>query len=151
MTKALLIGIGHSFRGDDAIGPMVAESLKGIQGLDVLIHHGEGTDLMERWAGYQTVIIVDATCSGTEPGTIRVWDALADALPAGLFPKGSHVFGLAEGIEMARIMDRLPQAMSIIGIEGRSFTAGDVMTPEVEMATTQAKVIIIDMLSLQTI
>lgn len=144
MTNTLLIGIGHSFRGDDSIGPMVVESLIGTDGLDVLVHHGEGTDLMERWAGYQTVIIVDATCSGAEPGTIRVWDAVADALPAGLFPKGSHVFGLAEGIEMARIMDRLPQAMTIIGIEGRSFAAGDTMSPQVDLARGAVQKLIID-------
>lgn len=136
--KKLVIGIGHSFRGDDAVGPLVAESLRATPGLDILVHHGEGTDLMERWAGYDRVILVDATCSGTEPGTIRVWDAVAEALPASLFPKGSHVFGLAEGIEMARILNRLPPMLKIIGIEGQTFSAGTKTSPQVDRAITEA-------------
>lgn len=141
--KNLVIGVGHPFRGDDAAGPMVAESLRGTAGIDVLVHHGEGSDLMERWAGYDAVVVVDATCSGVEstigPGTIRVWDAVAQPLPAGLFPKGSHVFGPAEGVEMARILDRLPPSLTVISVEGRAFAAGEAMSPEVDAAIPHAK------------
>ncbi|HSV28933.1 MAG TPA: hydrogenase maturation protease [Candidatus Omnitrophota bacterium] len=135
--KTLLIGIGHQYRGDDAVGPLVAGRIAAMNlpDLDVLAHHGEGTDLMERWAGYDRVVVVDATCGGGEIGTIRRWDAVAAPLPAGLFPKGSHVFGLAEGVEMARLLGRLPAAMTVIGIEGELFSAGDVMSPQVEQAS----------------
>lgn len=133
--KLLVIGIGHPFRGDDAVGPAVVEAVAALNlpNVTTLAHHGEGTDLMERWQGYDDVIVVDATVSGVTPGTIRQWDA-AQALPAALFPKGSHVFGLAEAVEMARLLDRLPPKLSVIGIEGADFTMGAAMTPAVHQA-----------------
>lgn len=132
--RALLVGVGHRFRGDDAAGPAVAELVAAAArpDLDVIEHHGEGTDLMDRWSGYDGVIIVDATCCGGEPGTIGRWDAAAAPLPAGLFPKGSHVFGLAEAVEMARLLGRLPKSLVVIGIEGRRFSAGESRSPEVD-------------------
>lgn len=145
--NSLLIGIGHSYRGDDAVGPMLAEALSGTAGLDVLVHHGEGTDLMERWTGYNKVVVVDATCSGAEPGTVRIWDAIAETLPTGLFPKGSHVFGLAEGVEMARILGRLPPVLTVVGIEGRSFSTGDAMSAEVSGAAPRTALLILKYIS----
>lgn len=133
----LVIGIGHPFRGDDAAGPRVAEALAGIPGLDTLVHHGEGSDLMARWQGFDRVVLVDAMVSGVAPGTIRRWDALAEQLPAALFPKSSHVFGLAEAVEMARLLGRLPKVLTVIGIEGRDFAMGAAMIPEVAAAVEQ--------------
>jgi hydrogenase maturation protease len=121
--KTLVIGIGHAFRGDDAIGPLVAERIRAL-GHEAIVHHGEGTDLMERWAGYDCVVIVDATKSKALAGTIRRWDPIAKPLPAQLFPKGSHVFGLVEAIELARTLGRLPAKMTVIGVEGADFTMG---------------------------
>lgn len=130
--KALVIGIGHPFRGDDAIGPRLAEALAGTVAAEVIAHHGEGTDLMERWQGFDRVIMVDAMVSGAAAGTIRVWDAIAGSLPANLFPKGSHLFGLVEAVEMARLLGRLPPALSVVGVEGVRFGMGEPLSPEVE-------------------
>lgn len=129
----LILGIGHPFRGDDGIGLLVAERMAAakLPGVTALTHHGEGSDLMERWAGYDRVVIVDATRSDAPAGTIRRWDAVAEKLPAGLFPKSSHLFGLAEAVEMARLLGRLPAALTVIGVEGKDFTAGTTLSPEV--------------------
>ena len=132
--KALVVGIGHPFRGDDAVGPRLAEALAGTIAAEVIAHHGEGTDLMERWQGFERVIVVDAMVSGAAVGTVRVWDAVAGALPANLFPKSSHLFGLVEAIEMARLLGRLPPALSVIGIEGVRFAMGEALSAEVEQA-----------------
>lgn len=122
--KTLVIGIGHPFRGDDAVGPRVAEALSGKVAAEVISHHGEGADLMERWQGFDRVVLVDAMVSGALPGTIQVWDAVAAPLPARLFPKGSHLFGVAEAVEMARLLGRLPPAMTMVGVEGGGFAMG---------------------------
>jgi hydrogenase maturation protease len=42
--------------------------------------------------------------------------------------------GLPEAIELGRAMKRLPSRMLFLGIEGRDFTAGEGLTPEVERA-----------------
>ncbi len=151
---ALVIGVGHRFRGDDAVGPLVADRVadlvaaRGLSGVAVIEHHGEGTDLMERWSGHDRVVIVDATCSAAAPGAVRQWDAAAAPLPAGLFPKGSHVFGLAEGVEMARLLGRLPSHMIIFGIEGRSFAAGASLSPSVDRSVNEVARKIIEVLLL---
>jgi hydrogenase maturation protease len=134
--RALLIGVGHPFRHDDAVGPLVAEAVAklNLPDLSVLDHHGEGTDLMARWQGYDRVVLVDASCSGAVPGTVTAWDVAKQDLPAGMLPKGSHVFGVAEGIAMARLLGRLPKSFTVVAIEGRDFTAGLGLTPEVEAA-----------------
>ena len=136
MTSALVLGIGHPFRGDDGIGPLVAERLAALHlpGLTALAHHGEGTDLMARWVGFDVVVVVDATRSGAAPGTVRRWDAVAETLPAALFPKSSHLFGLAEAVEMARRLGRLPPRLTVIGVEGRDFAPGTGLSPEVAAA-----------------
>jgi hydrogenase maturation protease len=134
--KRLLVGIGHPYRNDDAIGPRLSEMAAGRlpAATIILTHHGEGTGLMELWHGFSEVVLADATCSGSAPGTVRVWDAVAAPLPAGLFPKGSHLFGVAEGVELARRLGRLPAALSVVGIEGSDFTAGQSLSPDVEAA-----------------
>jgi hydrogenase maturation protease len=135
----LVIGIGNPFRRDDGIGPAVAEALA-LEGVAVLVHHGEGMDLMERWAGFDRVVLADATCSGAAPGTVRIWDAAAADLPGGLFPKSSHVIGPAEAIAMARLLGRLPAYMMVVGVEGRDFSAGQGFSPAVAQALERAVV-----------
>ncbi|HTH18065.1 MAG TPA: hydrogenase maturation protease [Magnetospirillum sp.] len=132
----LVIGIGHPYRGDDAIGPRVAEAVAalGLPGVETLPHHGEGSDLMERWQGHEFVVLVDAVVSGAEPGTVTWWDAVAQPLPKSIFPKGSHVFGVAEAVEMGRLLGRLPPRMLIAGIEAKDFAMGAPLTAAVARA-----------------
>lgn len=132
----LVLGIGHPFRGDDGLGPLAAERVAALArpGVTAFAHHGEGTSLMESWQGFDAVVLVDATRSGAAPGTIRCWDAAAQSLPAALFPKSSHVFGLAEAVEMARLLGRLPPRLMVIGVEGKDFAPGATLSPEVAAA-----------------
>ncbi|MGE5503370.1 MAG: hydrogenase maturation protease [Actinomycetota bacterium] len=133
-----MIGIGNAFRRDDGVGPAVVEALGDMPGVVTLVHHGEGTDLMERWQGCARLVLVDASCSGAPAGTVGRWDASAVDLPAGLLPKGSHVFGVAEGIALARRLGKLPASVVVIGIEGKDFTAGQGLSPAVAAAVPDA-------------
>ena len=130
-----MIGIGHRFRGDDAAGPEVADRVTALAplGVAVLEHHGEGSDLMERWQGYAVVALVDAMRSGAPIGTIRRFDG-AEPLPAPWFPNSSHLFGVAQAIELARTLDRLPPKLLVWGIEGARFDLGAGLSPAVAQA-----------------
>ncbi len=143
---ALVVGIGHPFRRDDGIGPAVAEAVaaKALPGVTVLVHHGEGTDLMARWPGFDRVVVVDATQPAGSPGQIRQWDC-AEPLPARLFPKGSHQFGLAEAVEMARLLGQLPPVLTVIGVEGEDFSAGRGLSPAVDQALPAAAALVAGM------
>lgn len=140
----LIVGIGNALRGDDAAGLAVArrleEALSGrhdpqvLSGAAVLRHDGEGASLMEVWQGREAVILVDAVLSGAAPGAIHRLDALSQPLPAGWLRCSTHAFGVAEAVELARAMGRLPPRLVLYGIEANSFAPGAGLSPEVGAA-----------------
>ncbi|MBF0372558.1 MAG: hydrogenase maturation protease [Alphaproteobacteria bacterium] len=135
----LLIGIGNAFRGDDAAGLTVARAVAARQlaGVEVIEHHGEGAELIELWRDRDRVVVVDAVSSGAAPGTLHHLDA-AQPLPANLLCFSSHAFGLAPAIVMARALGRLPASLTVIGIEGKSWTHGAPLDPAVAAAVEEA-------------
>ncbi len=141
MTETLIIGVGNSFRGDDGAGLMAAQRLRelALPGVTVLEQSGEGAGLMAAWEGAESVIVVDAMQSGGEPGTVHRLAIGDQPLPAhfgGNF--SSHAFGVAEAIEMARLLGKLPARLIVFGIEGKSFTLGDGLSDAVEMGVETA-------------
>ncbi|MBP2291654.1 hydrogenase maturation protease [Azospirillum rugosum] len=129
----LILGIGNRYRSDDAVGPLVADRLAAL-GLPAREHSGEGAALIEAWDGADRVILVDATQSGAAPGTIRRLDAAAEPLPAAFFRYSTHRFGLAEAVETARALGRLPASLVVYGVEGRCFDFGEGLSEEVGAA-----------------
>lgn len=129
----LLIGIGNSYRRDDGAGPAVMQRLQdGVRRIAIL--PGEGTELLDAWSGEAEVVVVDAMRSGQPLGTLTRFDATAAPLPAGSFACLSHRFGLAEAVEMGRILGRLPRHLTIWGIEAEDFSQGEGMSPAVAAA-----------------
>lgn len=129
----MVIGVGQAWRGDDAVGLEIAARLRAFlpSAVTVIEHSGEGASLMEAWAGFSQVVIVDAARSGAPVGTLHRVDAITTSLPSGFFRASSHAFGVAEGIEMARHLKRLPPTLVLHAIEGQSFALGAELSPEV--------------------
>jgi hydrogenase maturation protease len=128
----LIIGCGNRDRGDDSAGVMVTERLWKL-GFDARIRSGEALDLIETWSGIDDVVVVDAVESGAPPGTVWVWDGRTERIQASL-PISTHGFGVAEAINLASILNRLPKRLRVFGIEGRRFDIGDSISPEVMSA-----------------
>jgi hydrogenase maturation protease len=124
--RNLLIGVGNEFRNDDALGILVAREIRrrNIPGVTVVERSGEGTALMDTWAGAELVIVVDAIFSGKAPGVIHRLDGAHDEIPRGFFHYSSHAFGVAEAVGMARELNVLPSRVIIYGIEGKEFGEG---------------------------
>lgn len=129
----LVIGVGNRWRRDDGVGPWVVDRLAahGVAGVAL---SGEGAQLMDAWRGAHRAVIVDASQSGAAAGTVRRFEATETAVPTGLFHYSSHLFSVAEAIEMARILRRLPQRLTVYGIEGRDFSQGEGLSAEVAAA-----------------
>jgi hydrogenase maturation protease len=125
----LVIGCGNADRGDDAAGILVARRLREL-GIDAREHTGDGLALIESWSGAERVILVDTVVTGAPPGTIRGWLG-ADAALIREKSASTHGFGVAEGIELARVLHRMPASLTIYGIEGRMFERGAQASPEV--------------------
>lgn len=132
----LCIGIGNPFRGDDAAGLHVARWLLKAQlpNLRVLEASGEGAQLMRLWAGYDSVVLVDAAQSGVKSGTLHRFEASMCSLPTRFFSYSTHAFSVAEAIEMARVLGKLPEQMTVFGIEGKDFSFQQCLSPEVDAA-----------------
>ena len=148
-----IIGCGNCDRGDDAAGVLVARRLhalcvetlavetRGVEisgveipRLEVIEQSGESFSLMDCWIGCERVILVDATAPSGTPGRIRIWNVNADWLPEDIFPCSTHAFGVREAVELARVVTRLPQTLLVYGIEGKQFSFGAPLCPEVGRA-----------------
>jgi hydrogenase maturation protease len=136
----LIIGIGNEYRGDDAVGLIVARRLRGrlSASVKVLEQTGDGAALMEAWRGVETVIVIDAVASGAAPGAIHRFDANTRPISKNAFRCSTHAFGVAEAIELSRALGEIPQSLVVYGIEGKNFAAGVGLSPEVEKAACQA-------------
>lgn len=132
----LIIGIGNEYRSDDAVGLVVARALQArkLPHVSLLEATGEGTALMEAWKGADHVILVDAVTSEAPAGTIHQLDAQTSPILPGLFALSTHAFGVAEAIELARVLGNLPARLEIYAIEGKHFVAGTNLSREVERA-----------------
>ena len=122
--------MGNALRGDDAAGLAVARRLAGAE------LEGDCSRLIDLWDGADDVAVVDAAASGAPAGTIHRFDASAAALPARMLRSSTHSFGVAEAIELARELGRLPACVRVYAIEGSDFAAGARLTPAVERAVT---------------
>ena len=123
---ALVIGVGSTYRGDDAAGLAVAEWIRAAAPPDVTVlrHEGEPISLLETWDEARDVYLVDAVSSGGQPGSIYRFDVTAEPLAARLSPYGTHTLGVADTIELARALGRLPRRLGSYGIEGSCFSTG---------------------------
>jgi len=134
----LVIGVGNSYRSDDAAGLQVARRLRDARELDVRESEGEPVALLDEWDGADAAIVIDAVFSGAPPGTIHRLDASAKPLPAQIAGAPStHAVGLGQAIELGRTLGRLPRKLIVYGIEGERFTAGEDLSPRVAAAIGQ--------------
>jgi hydrogenase maturation protease len=145
MTTALVVGLGSMDRGDDAVGPEVARAVaeRGLPGVRV-IEHEDPTGLLDLWSGHDPVVVVDAVRSGGPAGTIHQLETGAGArrMPerawAATGRGGTHAFGLAAAVELARALHRLPPRLVVVGVEADSFEYGAPLTGAVASAVVPA-------------
>jgi hydrogenase maturation protease len=137
--QVLVVGLGQRDRGDDAAGPAVVEKAAELLPGEVTVACQEDpTALMDLWAGAALVVVADAIRSGRPPGTVQVLHAHDGPLSVGTCTASTHAFGLAEAIELARALDRLPGQLVVVGIEATQFRLGAPLSPPVAAAIDQA-------------
>jgi sulfhydrogenase subunit alpha len=119
---AVVIGVGNPYRRDDGVGPAVAARVlaaldpDGRTGVRVCEHDGEPAGLLDLWDGARAAFVVDSVRSGAAPGTVHrasLGDVARAAAPAG----STHGLGLGDAVELARALGRLPQTLTVFGIE----------------------------------
>jgi hydrogenase maturation protease len=114
VSASVVVGIGHPSAGDDGVGIAVARSLAA-RGLEVR----EGADasiLVELLGEGRRVIVVDAVVGGGAPGSVLC--LAADSIPAGVAPLSTHGVGVADALELARVLhgEQATREVRIVGI-----------------------------------
>lgn len=125
----LVVGLGNNYRRDDGAGLAVARRVRSVPVREV----NEPGNLLDMWRENDDVIVIDAVVSGAPAGTIHRMDVGRSPLPV-RSTTSSHAFGLADVIELARSLDRLPRSIRVYGIEIGSLEPGRPMSPSVNEA-----------------
>lgn len=128
-----VIGVGRRMRGSDAAGRLVADRLAadGQRGFSVHGCDGDALELMDAWQDADAVLLIDAMVSGAQAGALARFDASEAALPAAAGPSSTHDLGLADALELARAMRRLPPKVIVYAIEADDFSPGAHPSPAV--------------------
>ena len=145
----LVVGLGSPDQGDDAVGLEVARAVEalGLPEVHTAVHE-DPTALMHLWEGFDVVVVVDAVMTGRPPGAITVIEVGAGRpqLPpeawAATGRGGTHAFGLATAVELARVLGRLPGRVTVVGGEAAAFAPGTALSPEVAASVDDAVAIV---------
>ena len=149
----LVVGVGNDLRHDDALGLEVVrrarERASPAVRADPMIgfreHEGETLGLLAAWEGAEAVIVADAIHGGGPAGALRRFDASSEPLPARIEGSSStHAIGVADAIELGRVLGRLPRRVVVYGVTGRRFGAGRGLSPELEDAVDDLARIVLD-------
>lgn len=133
MRGIRIIGLGNLMRGDDAVGLMAARRLREEVGdrAEVIEAEMAGVDIVELMKGARVAILIDAVRSGQSPGIVHRLDASVSSIGGRIFPRSSHAIGVSEAIELARVLDVLPETVIVYGIEVGNTEAGRPLSPPV--------------------
>ena len=136
--KVVVIALGSRLRGDDGVGPTVADGLQGrLDGCAIVEGREDALAIVTTWEGAELAVVIDAAAPETLPGTIHRLEVDAGPLPKDLARCSSHGLGLAEAIELGKVLGRLPAKLVIYAIEAGTFELGAGLSPEVTVAAEE--------------
>ena len=152
--KTLIIGLGNPLVSDDSVGLRVAAELKlllaGRADVEIAEDYCGGLRLMERMIDFDRAIVVDAICTGAEPGTIH--HLRPDDVPTQK-SASAHDLNLPTALEFGRRAGaHLPENENIrlVGIEADDIiNFAEQCTPAVEAAIPSAVEEVVRLLDLQ--
>ncbi|MGW1791233.1 hydrogenase maturation protease [Streptomyces tubercidicus] len=146
-VKTLIAGVGNIFLGDDGFGVEAVRRLEEHQlpdGVEVVDVGVRGVHLAYQMLdGYHTVLLVDASARGGEPGTVYLLDATAPAArPPDTALDGHHmtpdaVLALLDTLS-AGTGGRRPERVLVVGCEPADVSEGIGLSAPVDAAVDEA-------------
>jgi hydrogenase maturation protease len=141
-VRILILGLGNVLLRDEGVGVHVAELLQKEaphRGVEVIDGGTAGLDILLSQQPPYKLVIIDAVKAGKKPGTIyktqsNVWHPQAQlgdgliaaiaktfgfdaATPAGRSRVSLHQVGLLDALAAAERLERMPDEITIIGVE----------------------------------
>jgi|GEM_PF-202275 len=137
-ARAVVLALGSRFRGDDGVGPyvldLIADHVRQSKRIDAIEGAEDAMALINAWQEADLAVVIDAAVSGVKPGTVHRLDGGAQLLTRELAGCSSHGLGLAEAVELARLIGRMPQRLLVYAIEVATLEAGAPLSAAVRAA-----------------
>lgn len=117
--KVLVIGYGNPGRGDDGLGPALAQFAAGLDraGVAAEIDYQLNVEHAARLPEFDAVVFADAAVTGPEPFFFE--EMGAEPPPAASFT--THRLGPAEVVALARTLYGCPARAFVLGVRGYAF------------------------------
>lgn len=135
-VTAVVAGIGNGLRGDDGVGPAVADRLGTALGVGVRVIApvDDPLVLIDAWDRLPLAIVIDAVVSGAPAGTVHELE-VGGSLPSMFRRLSTHLFSVAQVIELGTVLHRMPRRLVVVGVEAADMTQGRTeLTPAVAAA-----------------
>jgi hydrogenase maturation protease len=136
----LVVGIGNRTRGDDGVGPYVAERVAALHlpGVEVVVE-ADPLELLDLLDKPGALVVLDAVAPRGEPGRVTVWpvDELPGPRGSGQ-PSGTHGLGVLETLALARALGRLRARVVVVGVEAASDQPGAAISSAVRAGLDDA-------------
>ncbi|HSG43844.1 MAG TPA: hydrogenase maturation protease [Anaerolineales bacterium] len=145
MTRVVVIGIGQSLRGDDAVGLEAVRQWQEIfpetaneYGVRIEAVGLPGLRLLDMLENADAAILVDAVQSSASAGTIHHLNE-KDLSTITTVAKSAHGWGVAETLEMGRALGKTNgTVIRLIGIEIECMNLGSSLSESVQASLTSA-------------
>lgn len=144
----VVAGLGSPDRGDDGVGAAVLRRVADLPGV-LATTTADPMSLLHLWEAAGAGVVVDAVRAGLPPGTVLTAElgaldgsSVERAAWLGTGLGGTHAVGLAEVVELARALDRLPGRLVMVGVQAQRFTHGEPLSDAVAAAVPTAAAVV---------
>lgn len=156
-ARTLIAGVGNIFLGDDGFGVEVVRRLADLPlppGAEIVDAGVRGVHLAYQMLdGYHTVLLIDASARGGEPGTVYLLDATEPAAPAcpqspaldGHFMTPDTVLALLDTLSAGTGGSR-PERVLVVGCEPADVEEGIGLSEAVGVGVDEAVALILNLL-----
>ncbi len=129
-----VIGVGNILMQDEGVGPKVAEILRNnytfYPEIEIIDGGTLGLDLLPYIENYKKILLIDVVNFQEKPGFIKILKG--EEIPPYLKTKLSvHHVGVQDLLEVARLMDIMPEELILVGIQPESIDLGLDLTPTI--------------------
>ena len=135
VAPTLIFAVGNLSRGDDAVGPLLADRLlaEALSGIDVLVDFQLQVEHALDLEGRSRVIFVDACVDTEAPCVVRALEA------DGGFAHTSHALAPAQVLETyRRVTGHEPPPAWLLGVRAQRFELGEGLSAEAARACEAA-------------
>ena len=138
----LLVGLGNSIMGDDAVGISVVrllrDSIPARPGLEYKELSLSGLRLVEEILGYESVFIIDSVASSETTGRIR--ELSPEQFKDTEYASSPHSTNFATALTLYKKLEpaKIPSTLRIFTIDiNPEFTFGETLSPQVQRAASE--------------